>query len=199
MQNFSQLPIFCDVADWFAYPALTAGNSRSISIATANSSNKGYITLQSDHYFLFAGFSAQTNYDNASPVLASANASAVIPIPRTPNAFTVEISRASSNNYANVTLTQAEVCSGGMYSGKQNPFPVIYGASQTIAFKFTDLTGLFLLTEAGAQIPLAIQFWILGYTIPFKTWDRFLGCFPPWQREYMQPTPYQPRSSFRPV
>ncbi len=199
MQSSSQIPIFSDVADWFAYPALTAGNSRAITIATALGSNKGYITLQPEHYFMFAGFAAQTNYDNAAPVIASASSIAIISVPKTPNAFTVEMQRASSNNYANVALTQAEVCSGGMYAGKQNPYPTIYGPSQTLSFKFTDLTGLFLLTQADAAISLTIQFWMLGYSIPIERWNDFLGCFPDLAREYLAPGAYQPSSNFRPV
>lgn len=187
MQNFSQTPIFSDVADWYAYPALTAGQTKTISIADAGATGKGYITLQPDHYFMFCGWAAQTNYDNFGGVRASANANAVIALPSVPNAFLVEIQRGSSNNYANIQLTQAEVCSSGLLSGKQNPYPVIYGPSVTLSFTFQDLTNLPLLTQAGAAVPLAIQFWMLGYAIPMANFERFLNYFPALKREYRTP------------
>lgn len=188
MQNFAQCPIFSDVADWFAYPALNASQSKTVTIATAFGTGRGYITLQPNHYFLFAGWAAQTNYDNFGGVIASANAAAIIAQPSFPNAFLVEIQRASSNNYANQQLTQAEVCSSGMLSGKQNPYPVIYGPSQTISFKFTDLTGLARLTQADAAVSLTIQFWMLGYSIEETQWPRFLNYFPALQQEMNSPS-----------
>lgn len=194
MQNFSQTPIFSDVADWYAYPALTAGQVKTITIAQALGSGKAYITLQPEHYFLFCGFASQTNYDNGGQVRATAAAAgtpglanAVIALPSTPNTFEVEIQRGSSNNYSNVKLTQAEVCSSGLLSGKQNPFPVIYGPAVTLSFQFTDLTGLYLLNQAGSALSLQIQFWMLGYTIPVDNFDRLLEYFPGLQQEYRGP------------
>ncbi len=196
MQNFSQCPIFSDVADWFAYPALTAisnNGNKTVSIATAGGNGQGYITLQPEHYFMHCGFACQTNYDNFGGVFKSAAvAAAIIGQPSVPNNFEVEMNRESSNNYANVRLTQAEVCSSGMLSGKQNPLPVIYGPSTTLMFKFFDLTNLLRLTEADAAVPLNIQFWMLGYSIP-QTFDgvpdsnfrRFLKYFPSLEAQYL--------------
>lgn len=184
MQNFAQTPIFADVADWYGYPALVSGQTqnKNITIAVANGGAKAYITLQPEHYFLHCGYVVQTNYDSSGGVFASANANGVISQPQTPNNFLVEMQRASSNNYANVQLCQADVCSSGYRSGKQNPYPILYGPSQTIAFQFTDLTGLHLLTQANAAIPLTIQFAMIGYTIPAGVNDdnfrRFLEYFP---------------------
>ncbi len=196
MQAYSQTPIFADVADWFAYPCLsggTGGQQKIISITTANGNAKGYITLQPEHYFLFTGFAAQTNYDNFGGVFKSANvAAAVIATPNVPNAFLVEIQRGSQNNYGNQLLTQAEVCSSGSLSGKQNPYPPIYGPSVTLSFNFTDLTGLLRLTQAGAAVPLNIQLWMLGYSIPQSmdgapdsNFRRFLEYFPALKRVYV--------------
>lgn len=196
MQNFSQCPIFSDVADWFAYPALTSVTNtptKTIPITTAGGNAQGYITLQPEHYFMHCGFACQTNYDNFGGVFKSASvAAAIIAQPSFPNTFEVEIKRESSNNYANVPLTQAEVCSSGMLSGKQNPLPVIYGPSETISLKFFDLTGLLRLTQADAAVALNIQFWMLGYSIP-QTFDgvpdsnfrRFLKYFPALERQYL--------------
>lgn len=187
MQNFSQRPIFSDVADWFAYPALVAGNTKTITIATANGTAKAYITLQPEHYFMFCGFAAQTNYDNFGGVFRSANANATIGQPSVPNAFTVEIQRASSNSYSNQQLTQSEVCSSGMLSGKQNPIPVIYGPAVTVNFKFSDLTGLLRLTQEDTAVSLTIQFWMIGYSIPVDEWGRFLRYFPALEQEFNSP------------
>lgn len=195
MQNFAQVPIPSDVADWFAYPALTSVNNqdtRTISITTAQGNAKAYITLQPEHYFMFCAWAAQTNYDNFGGVSASAAATAVIGQPSVPNTFLVEIQRSSDNNYSNIQLTQSEVCSSGGLSGKQNPYPVIYGPSVTLSFNFTDLTGLQRLTEANAAVPLNIQFWMVGYSIP-QTFDgvldsnfkRFLQYFPALERVYV--------------
>ncbi len=192
MQNFAQTPIFSDVADWFAYPALVGGGSKNISIAAAFGTAKAYITLQPDHYFLFCGFAAQTNYDNMAGVFASANSVALIGQPNVPNAFLLEIQRGSQNNYANNLLTQSEIASSGLLSGKQNPYPVIYGPAVTLSFQFTDLTGLQRLTQAGAAVPLAIQLWMLGYSIPQSfdgkpdsNFKRFLEYFPGLKCEYL--------------
>ncbi len=197
MQNFAQVPVPSDVADWFAYPALTSASAvadtKTIAIATAGGNAKGYITLQPEHYFLFTHFAAKTNYDNFGGVFKSANvAAAVIGSPSVPNTFLAEIQRGSSNNYTNLPLTQAEMCSGGSLSGKQNPYPVIYGPSVTISFNFTDLTGLLRLTQAGAVVPLNIQLSMCGYSIP-QSFDgvpdsnfrRFLEYFPSLKREYL--------------
>lgn len=194
MQNFSQCPIPSDVVDWFAYPALTSASgqdTKNITIATAQGNAKAYITLQPEHYFMFCGFSAQTNYDNFGGVFASASSVGIIGQPSVPNTFLLEIQRSSDNNYSNIQLTQSEVCSSGMLSGKQNPIPVIYGPSVTLSFTFTDLTGLKRLTQANAAVSLQIQFWMLGYSIP-QTFDgrpdsnfqRFLQYFPALQCVY---------------
>lgn len=183
MQNFGQCPIFSDVADWFAYPALTAGDSTSIPITTAAGTNKGYITFQPQHYFVHCAWGAVTNYDNTSPSIRTANvATTTLLRPPYPNNFTVEIQRGSSNNYSNLALTQAELCSSGGLSGKQMPFPVVYGPSVTVSYQFTDLTGLFLLDAASVTIPLNIQLWMIGYSVPQgpgdANWKRFLKYFP---------------------
>lgn len=205
MQNFAQCPVFSDVADWFAYPALTSNNgttdSKNITFTAANGTAKAYITLQPEHYFLCTHFAAKTNYDNFGGVFKSANvAAAVIAQPSTPNTFLVEMSR-SSNNYANIPLTQAEVCSSGGLSGKQNPYGVIYGPSITLSFNFTDLTGFLRLTEADAAVPLSLQFWMVGYAIPQSfdgvpdsNFNRFLKYFPALEREYNAPSARVSRS-----
>lgn len=199
MQNFSQCPIPSDVMDWFAYPALTANNGidgKNITFTAANGTAKGYITLQPEHYFIFTHFSAKTNYDNFGGVFKSAAvAAAIIATPSTPNAFLVEtIQRGSSNNYTNLALTQAELASSGALSGKQNPYPVIYGPSVTISFQFTDLTGFLRLTEANAAVPLTLQLWMNGYSMPSSfngdpdsNFRRALQYFPALQREYLSP------------
>lgn len=188
MQNLSQVPIFSDVADWFAYPALSASQTQSISIAAAGGTNKGYITLQPEHYFAHCAWAAVTNYDNAGAIFSTADCGPILAQGSYPNCFTVEIQRGSSYNYSNLALTQAELCSAGIMSGKQNPIPVIYGPAVTISFNFTDLTGLFLEDEADAAIPLQIQLWMIGYTIPQgpndSNWKRFLEYFPGLQRAY---------------
>lgn len=189
MQAYTQTPIFSDVADWFAYPALNASvgtRQQIISIAGAGGNAKAYITLQTDHYFLFTSFGAQTNYDNFGGVFKSANvAAAVIATPNAPNTFLANIKRGSQNSYSNIEVTQSEMCSSGSLSGKQNPYPPIYGPGVTISFIFTDLTGLPRLTQAGATVPLNIQLWMRGYAIP-QSFDgqpdsnfrRFLEYFP---------------------
>lgn len=194
MQNSSQVPIFSDVADWYGYPALQSGQTKIVTIAQALGTANAYITLQPEHYFLFCGFTAQTNYDSTGGVRASASSNAVISQPPTPNAFEVEFQRGSSNNYANVKLTQAEICSAGSFSGKQNPYPVIYNESETINFKFTDLTSLHLLTQAGAAVSLEIQFWLIGYSIPYSAdglpdsnLRRFMDYFPALGRAFFGP------------
>src|SRR4051812_21404060 len=111
MQNFSQVPFFSDVADWFAYPCLSSTETTAISITAAAGSNKGYITLQPDHYFAHCGFTCVTNYDNAGGVFATVDSTAILALPPFPNNFSVEIQRGSSNNYSNLALTQAEICS----------------------------------------------------------------------------------------
>lgn len=198
MQNFAQVPIPSDVADWFAYPALTSASgivdTKTITINTAGGNAKGYITFQPNHYFLFTHFAAKTNYDNFGGVFKSASvAAAIIGQPSVPNAFLIqEMQRGSSNNYTNQPLTQAEICSGGSLSGKQNPYPVIYGPSITISFNFTDLTGLLRLTQADAAVPLQIQLWMCGYSIPDSfdgvpdsNFHRFLEYFPALKRVYL--------------
>lgn len=188
MQNFSQTPIFSDVADWFAYPALNAANTTTVSIAQSGGSSKGYITLQPDHYFAHCAFACTTNYDNAGDVFATASSAAILSAPLYPNNFLVSIQRGSSNNYSNIELTQAELCSSGGLSGKQMPMPVIYGPAVTLTYTFTDLTQLFLLDSGAAKVPLQINLWMIGYTIERgpndENWKRFLEYFPALQRSY---------------
>ncbi len=196
MQAYTQTPIFADVADWFAYPALnggTGGQQKTISVTAANGNAKGYVTLQPEHYFLFTGFAVQTNYDNFGGVFKSADvAAAVIGTPNVPNTFLCEIQRGSQNNYGNLPLTQSELCSSGSLSGKQNPYPPIYGPAVTLSFIFTDLTGLLRRTQADAVVPLNIQLWMLGYSIPQSmdgttdsNFRRFLEYFPALKRVYV--------------
>jgi len=152
--------------------------------------NQGYITLQPQHYFAFYAFGCWTNYDNAGGVFATADSTPLLAMPTVPNNFLVSIQRGSQNNYSNLDLTQAEVCSSGLLSGKQNPYPVIYGPAITFTFKFTDLTGLYLVDGADAAIPLRIRFWMKGYAIPQgqnnDNWYRFLQYFPGLQAAYVQ-------------
>ncbi len=191
MQNYSQTPIFSDVADVYHYPAFASNRNKNISIATAFSTAKAYITIQPTHYFIFTHFAAMCDrYDNAGGVFASASSAAVIGQAKVPNNFLVEIQRGSANNYANTLLTQSEVCSSGQLSGKQ----VLYGPSQTFSFTFTDLTGLFLLTQANAAVPLTIQFWMCGYTLETSkdgmndtNFQRLLEYFPGLRAAYRNP------------
>jgi hypothetical protein len=194
MQNYAQTPIWSDVMDFLALPALapsTAGTSSvssAITIGTAFGTGKGFITLPTDHYYFFAGWAAQTNYDNFGGVFDTTATGVVATLitPTVPNAFLVEINRASSNTYANQQLCQAEICSSGLYSGKQNPYPIIYPASETLSFKFTDITGLLRLAVADdAPVPLSINFWMLGYTIPEGEFQRFMNYHPALQRQFL--------------
>ncbi len=192
MQNYGQVPIPVDVADWFAYPALsnsTGVETEEIQIATAGGNAKAYVTLQSQHYFAFCGFACKTNYDNFGGIFASASAVAIIAQPNYPNNFELEIQRSSDNNYANTRLTQAEIGSSGLLSGKQNPYPVIYDGSITISFNLFDISGLGRLTQADASVPLNIQLWMIGYSIPESMGGardanlmRFLNYFPALKR-----------------
>lgn len=185
MQNFAQIPIFSDIADVFYYPALAAGSLEAVDITAAGGTNQGYITLQPQHYFAFTGWAAVTNYDNAGGVFATADSTAILAMPSVPNNFLVQIQRASQNNYSNLDLCQAELCSSGLLSGKQNPFPVIYGPAVTLTFRFTDLTNLFLLEGEGEAVPLSIRFWMKGYSIPQDRWTMFLEYFPGLQCAYI--------------
>lgn len=172
------------MADVFDYPALNASKLPLIEIDTAGGNNQGYITLQPQHYFAFYAFAAQTNYDNAGGVFATADSTPILAMPTVPNNFLVSISRGSQNNYSNLDLTQGEICSSGMLSGKQNPFPIIYGPAVTLTFKFTDLTNLFLLDGDAVAIPLQIRFWMKGYAIPQNRWKKFKEYFPGFQVAY---------------
>ncbi len=185
MQNFAQIPIFSDVADVFYYPALTgAGAGDSIDIAAPGGTGQAYITLQPQHYFAFTAFASVTNYDNAGGVFATGDSTAILAMPSVPNNFLVSITRGSQNNYSNLDYTQAELCSSGLLSGKQNPYPIIYGPALTLTFKFTDLTSLYLLDGDDAAIPLSIRFWMKGYAIPQDKWPMFLEYFPGLQAAY---------------
>lgn len=187
MQNFAQVPIFSDVAFPFFYPVLTASsNTNSVTISTANGTNKGYITLIDDCYFAHMAWGVWTNYDNAGGLAETAAVTATVLAgpPSTPNNFTVSIARGQNNTFSNTPLTQAELCSSGQFSGKQMPYPVIYGPATTFDFSFTDTTGLYLLTSGDVAIPLQIQLWMIGYKIPETTWDKFLEYFPGLGAEY---------------
>lgn len=184
MQNLSQVPLFSDIADVFYYPALSADSTQEVIISAANGSNLGYITLQPEHYFIFTAFRAVTNYDNAGGVFSTADSAPILAMPTVPNNFQVLIQRSSQNDFSNLELTQAELCSSGLLSGKQNPLPPIYGPSITLTFKFTDLTGLFLVDGDDAAIPLGIRFWMMGYSIPQHNWGRFLEYFPALKKAY---------------
>lgn len=198
MQAYGQLPIPCDVAEYFATPAFTnnaAAGGKDIVFTQALGNASAYITLPTDHYFAFCAFACKTNYDNFGGVFGSAGvAAAVIAQPSVPNAFEFEINRASDNTYANTRLTQAEVMSSGMISGKQNPIPVIYGPGITIRFTLWDLTGFLRLTEAGEAVPLSVQLWMTGFVIkqsydgvPDSNFKRFLQYFPGLEATYNPP------------
>ncbi len=190
MQNFSQVPIFSDIADLFYYPVLTnSANSDAVSISTANGTGNGYVTLVDQNYFLQTGWHAWTNYDNAGGVAETEAVTAAVLAgpPFVPNNFTVKVSRTQNNAYSNgVPLTQAELCSAGAYSGKQFPIPVLYGPSITWEFEFTDTTGLYLLTAGDAAIPLQIKLFMVGYKVPVKNYGKFLEYFPGLRAEYPQ-------------
>ncbi len=83
-------------------------------------------------------------------------------------------------------MTQAEICSAGYFSGKQFPYPVVYGPSTTFNFQFTDTTGLYLLTSGDVAIPLTISMWAIGYKIPVLQWGRFREYFPGLRQAYPQ-------------
>lgn len=179
MQPMQQLPIFSDVADSYAYPVLTNGQQNYIEIATAGGTNVGYVTLANDNYFALVAFTCQTNYDNAGGVFATTDSTPILAAPPTfPNAFSVSVQRQGSNIYQNTPLTQSELCSSGLLSGKQMPLPVIYSPTTTFDFNFTDLTGLFLIDGDDATIPLRIRLWMVGYSIRKDNWERFLNYYP---------------------
>jgi len=179
MQPMQQLPIFSDVADWFAHPVLTSGSQPGVTINAAGGSANGFVTLTNDNYFALCGWACVTNYDNAAPEAATADSTTILPAPTTvPNAFTVAITRSGKTVYSNQPLTQAELCSSGYSAGKQMPFPVIYAPSITFDFVFTDLTQLFLLDGDDVAIPLSISLWMVGYNIRKSNWQRFLNIYP---------------------
>lgn len=187
MQAMAQIPIFADVADIYYQPVLTASNNTdAISIAAANGTANGYLTVVNQAYFALVGFGCWTNYDNAGGVVETVAVTAEVLAgpPFVPNNFTVKIAREQNNEFSNLPLTQAELCSAGAFSGKQLPYPVIYGPSTTFNFQFTDTTGLYLLTEANAAIPLQIKLWAIGYKIPISNWEKFQEYFPGFRAEY---------------
>lgn len=179
-----QIPIFSDVARWFSFPVLTAGNKPGVEIDSAGGTGFGAVVLNPGQYFMLTNFRASTNYDNAvnSGVFGPA---ATVPtaggfLPFVPNNFTVQVQRGQNNNYSNQAMTQAEICSSGYYAGKQLPIPVIYGPRVNFGFTFTDTTGLFLTTggEGNPALPLEIDMFMEGYLIPIKQWSMFLNYFP---------------------
>jgi len=179
MQPIQQLPIFSDVADWFAFPVTTSGATRNITINAAGGTANGTIKLTNDNYFALCAWGCVTNYDNVAPEAATAAATTILPAPPTvPNNFTVAITRAGKTIYSNAPLTQAELCSSGYISGKQMPIPVIYAPSVTFDFVFTDLTQLFLLDGDDQPIPLSISLWMIGYKIRKSNWNLFTNYYP---------------------
>lgn len=189
MQNFAQIPIFSDVADLYFYPVQTSSaNTDAVTISTANGGATGYLTLLDDSYFAHFGWSVWTNYDNAGGVAETAAVTTAILAgpPSTPNNFTVQIGRAQNNAFSNLPLTQAELCSAGILSGKQMPMPVIYGPNTTFDFTFTDTTGLYLLTSGDVAIPLQIKLFMVGCRIPLTNFPRFLEYFPALRQVYAQ-------------
>lgn len=177
-----QLPIFSDVARWFSYPVLTQGANGTVKIPTAGGTGMGYVTLQPQSYFVFTNFRASTNYDNAvfdADVFGGGAAAPAGLIPPFPNNFTVSIFRGQNNTYSNLPMTQAEIASSGYAAGKQLPIPVVYGPRFNFSFTFTDSTGLFLSTGDGATVlPLAIDMFMEGYSVPLTQWKKFLSYFP---------------------
>lgn len=179
MQPMQQLPIFSDVADYYAYPVLTNGQQNYIQIGTAGGTAVGYTTLANDNYFVHMAYACQTNYDNAAGLFATTTSTVILAAPgNVPNAFSVSVQRQGSIIYQNTPLTQAELCSSGQLSGKQMPLPVIYSPTTTFDFNFTDLTGLFLVDGSAAPIPLRIRLWMVGYNIRKDNWERFLNYYP---------------------
>lgn len=182
-----QVPIFGDVADIYYQPVLTAANNTdAISITAANGTANGYLTVVNNAYFALVGFGCATNYDNAGGVAETAAVTAAVLAgpPMVPNNFTVKISREQNNEFSNLPLTQAEICSAAMFAGKQFPYPVIYGPSTTFNFQFTDTTGLYLLTSGDVAIPLSISMWAIGYKIKEDEWGRFKEYFPGLRKAY---------------
>lgn len=179
-----QMPIFSDVARWFAYPVLTASATPGIIIPTAGGTQMGYITLMPQNYFVLTNFRASTNYDNAvSQSVWSGIGGATQPapgvLPFIPNNFTVSIARGQNSTYSNNPMTQAEIASSGYAAGKQMPIPVVYGPRFNFSFTFTDTTGLFLSTGDGETVlPMEIDMWMEGYSVPITQWMRFLNYFP---------------------
>lgn len=178
---FQQTPIFADVARYYAYPVVKNQQFNYIEIAAANGSDFGQVTLMPDNYFVLTAFRCFTNYDNCGGILMNDNEDIVGPVlvvpPFVPNNFTVQIARGQNNAYSNQPLTQAEICSSGYRAGKQLPIPVVYGPRFNFTFTFTDLTGLYL--ESGeTSLPLRIQMWMEGYSVPQINWGRFCNYFP---------------------
>lgn len=177
-----QTPIFSDVARWFSFPVLTAGNKPSVVIDAAGGTGFGAVTLNPQQYFMLTNFRASTNYDNAvsnsgifDPGGTAIPADLGAPFP---NNFTVQVQRGQNNNYSSQAMTQAELASSGYFAGKQMPIPVIYGPRINFGFTFTDTTGLFLLDAAEDPLPLSIDMFMEGYVIPVTQWTLFLNYFP---------------------
>lgn len=179
MTYFNQVPIFSDVARYFAYVVKQPPNDY-VQIAVPNSSQEGSITLKPDAYFVAFGLTVFTNYDNVAPVIATANSNAILPAAFTPNNFTVKLNRGTYNKYSNFPIPQAQACSSGYRAGKVFPNPVTYGPRTNIQFTFQDTTGLFLLTatSGGTAVPLKIQAFLEGYNVPQDNWDKFCRMFP---------------------
>lgn len=177
---FQQLPIFSDVAKYFAYPVLTRGSgANNVSITAAGGTGYGFVTLIPLNYFILTALRCVTNYDNVGAVVSTAAIAPVLPTAQfTPNNFTVEIKRGQNNVYSNSPMTQAEICSSGYLAGKIMPIPVIYGPEQNFLFTFTDLTQLFLLDGSSSAIPLNIQMFMAGYHVAVDKFNQFCEYFP---------------------
>lgn len=178
--QFLQTPIFCDVARFFAYPVKQTATQNAVTISTAGGSVLGSISLKPQVYFVAFGLTCFTNYDNVSPVAASADSDAILPGVFAPNNFTVTISRGLYNNYSNNPIPQAMLGASGYRAGKVFPYPVAYSPRSNFQFTFQDTTGLFLLddTTDGQPVPLVIQMFLQGYNVPIEQWDKFCRIFP---------------------
>jgi hypothetical protein len=189
MTPFNQIPVFSDIARPFHHVVKQPPNDF-VQIATPNGNQQGSITLRPDAYFVAFALTCFTNYDNVSPVVATANSSAILPLPSTPNNFTLKINRGTFNKFSNFPIPQAQIASSGSRAGKVFPLPVTYGPRTNFQFTFQDTTGLFLLSalSEGTAVPMKIQMFLHGVYVDIPDWPKFASLWPQFSNVFVEPT-----------